>query len=113
MWFSSGSGRIELQMTLDQARGASHQGQCDSDVRELSKVPAIARQLSKIDPALLREELSEYGAWDGEELADHDQNLQRLLWLAAGDIIDEYHSKQSEKRMTPRQREKSDSWARK
>ena len=88
MWFSTGSGKIELQMTLEQARSASHQGQCDNDVRDLSKVPAIARQLAKIDPAILRDELREYGAWDENELADHDQNLQRLLWLAAGDIVD-------------------------
>ena len=88
MWFSTGSGKIELQMTLEQARSASHQGQCDNDVRDLSKVPAIARQLAKIDPAILRDELREYGAWDENELADPDQNLQRLLWLAAGDIVD-------------------------
>ena len=88
MWFSTGSGKIELQMTLEQARSASHQGQCDNDARDLSKVPAIARQLAKIDPAILRDELREYGAWDENELADHDQNLQRLLWLAAGDIVD-------------------------
>ena len=62
MWFSTGSGKIELQMTLEQARSASHQGQCDNDVRDLSKVPAIARQLAKIDPAILRDELREYGA---------------------------------------------------
>ena len=88
MWFTSSSGRIELKMTLDQARSASHQGQCDSDVKELSKVPAIARQLAKIDPATLAGELREYGAWDTKQLADHDQNLQRLLWLAAGDIVE-------------------------
>ena len=51
-------------------------------------VPAIARQLRAIDPALLREELGGYGAWDETELADHAQNLQRLVWLAAGDIND-------------------------
>lgn len=88
MWFTSGSGKIELQMTKAQAASASHQGRCDEDVRELSKVPAIARQLVKIDPQVLQDELREYGAWDAEELADHDQNLQRLLWLAAGDITD-------------------------
>ena len=94
MWFSTSSGRIELKMTLDQARSASHQGQCDPDVRDLSKVPAIARQLAKIDPRTLRGELREYGAWDAEELADHDQNLQRLLWLAAGEIVEEASAKQ-------------------
>ncbi len=88
MWFTTSSGRIELQMTKDQARGASHQGQCDDDVKALSEVPAIARQLVKIDPALLRDELREYGAWDDDELQDHAQNLQRILWLAAGDIVD-------------------------
>ena len=88
MWFSTSSGRIELQMTMAQAESASHQGQCDDDVRALSRVPKIARQLAKINPETLKGELREYGAWDSKELADHDQNLQRLLWLAAGDISD-------------------------
>jgi hypothetical protein len=88
LWFTSSSGRIELQMTLEQARGAVHQGACDDDVDALSRVPEIATQLAAIDPAVLRDELREYGAWDGLELADHDQNLQRILWLAAGDIRD-------------------------
>ena len=92
MWFSGNYG-VELKMTLDQARSASHSGSCDSDVRELSKIPAIARQLRRMDADVLRRELKEYGAWDSEELDDHDQNLQRILWLAAGSILDEYHEK--------------------
>lgn len=89
MWFSSSSGRIELQITLSQASSASHPGQCDNDVMALSKAPKIARQLAKIDPQTLRDELREYGAWDDDELADHEQNLQRILWIACGDIVDE------------------------
>ena len=89
LWFTSSSGRIELQMTVEQAESASHSGECDEDVREFAKVPAIADQLAKIDPALLSAELKEYGAWDDEERADHDQNLQRILWLAAGDITEQ------------------------
>ena len=88
-WYTSGCGRIELEMTLEQAASASHQGQCDDDVKALSEEPGIAAQLAKVDPALLREELREYGAWDVVELADHRQNLQRLLWLAAGDIVND------------------------
>src|ERR1700677_2990868 len=80
LWFTSSSGRIELQMTMEQAESVSHSGECDEDVRELSKVSAIADQLAKIDPALLSAELKEYGAWDEDERADHEQNLQRLLW---------------------------------
>ena len=88
LWFSTSSGRIEIQMTLEQAQRASHSGQCDEDVRALSQQPDIAKQLNAIDPALLREELREYGAWDEQERQDHQQNLQRILWLAAADIVE-------------------------
>lgn len=89
MWFTSSSGRIELKMTMAQAESVSHSGQCDNDVAMLRKVPAIARQLAKIDPGTLVNELKEYGAWDETELADHDANLTRILWLAGGSIRDE------------------------
>lgn len=91
MYWSSSSGRIELMMTLRDARGASHQGQCDEDVKLLSEQPRISRQLRKIKADELRAELKEYGAWDERELSDHDQNLQRILWLAAGDVLEEAH----------------------
>jgi hypothetical protein len=48
----------------------------------------IRAQLERIDPKVLRDELREYGAWDDQELADHGQNLQRILWIAAGDIVE-------------------------
>lgn len=86
-WCTS-SGRVSLEMTKAQARAASHQGSCDDDVRWLAQQSSIVDQLDKIDPAELAKELREYGAWDDAELADHDQNLQRLVWLAAGDIAD-------------------------
>lgn len=93
MYFSTDSGRIELKMTLEQARSANHQGQCDADVKYLSQVPAIRRQLNKIDATILRGELEEYGVWDDIELLDHEQNIQRLLWLAATDISEEHATK--------------------
>lgn len=85
---STSSGRIEVTMSLEQAKAASHQGSCDDDVLALSTVPAIAEQLAKIDPLLLRAELREFGAWDELELMDDAQNLQRLLWTLAGDIVE-------------------------
>lgn len=90
MWFSTGSGRINLQLTKEQAHTGYHQGSCDEDIAYLRTVPAIRRQLAKIDPATLASELSEYGAWDDDELADHEVNLDRILWLACGDIHDAY-----------------------
>ena len=88
MYWTSSSGRIELWITKAQAAQGSHQGQCDNDVMQLSQEPAIRRQLEKVEPALLREELKYYGAWEDEELTDHAQNLQRLLWIACGDIVE-------------------------
>lgn len=89
MYFSTSSGRIELKLTKSQARQASHPGPCDRDVQALSRVPEIRRQLDKIDPETLRQELKEYGAWDAGELESHTDNLQRILWIAAGDITEE------------------------
>jgi hypothetical protein len=88
-WFTSSSGHIELQISLSDAQSASHSGSCDDDVEALSKVPYIADQLSKIDPQKLQDELRGYGAWNADELADHDQNLQRILWIACGDIVEQ------------------------
>lgn len=89
MWWSSSSGRIELQMTLKQAQACSHPGPCDGDVALLRQEPKIKRQLDKLDPRLVCSELSEYGAWDDIELSDHNRNLDRLLWIAANDITEE------------------------
>ena len=88
MWFTTGSGRIELQITKDQARTGYHQGQCDEDVARLLNEPKIARQLRKLDTELVRDELHEYGAWDETQLSDHEQNLHRLVWLACADIVE-------------------------
>lgn len=81
--------RFEIEMTKAQAESCSHTGACDSDVLALSKLPKIARQFKKIDPLHIAEELKGYGAWDEEELKDTDQNVQRILWIAAGNIVDD------------------------
>ena len=61
MYWNSSCGKIELKITKAQAASASHQGQCDDDVKALSEVPAIKRQLAKIYPVLLANKLREYG----------------------------------------------------
>jgi hypothetical protein len=63
-------------------------GRCDDDVAELRTVPAIRRQLDRLDQETLKSELREFGAWSDDELSDHDANLDRILWIAAGDIIE-------------------------
>ena len=88
LWACTGSGRIEIELTREQADSIFHPGPCDDDVAALRRVPGIAKQLDAIDPATLRDELREYGAWDDSELADHDTNLDRILWLLGSDAAD-------------------------
>jgi len=95
-WFTTGSGRIEFYLTLDDAGIGHHPGQCDDDVEYLRGVPYIAKQLAEIDPATLAGELWEYGAWDDVELSNHDENLARILWIACGDIQEEEFMRESE-----------------
>ena len=78
---------------LREAEYASHAGNCDQEVAEVAAIPRIAKQLAKLDPAKLRAELAEYGAWDDAELADHAQNLQRIVWIACGDIKETHASR--------------------
>ena len=89
-WWSTGSGRIELQLWQSDSEAGSHQGDCQNDVQELLAVPYIYNQLDALDSGLIATELGEYGAWDDEELRDHCANLERLLWIACGDIQEEY-----------------------
>ena len=86
MYWTESLGRIELQITKKQALTCSHAGQCDDDVEALMKIPSIARQLKKLEPAIVADCLKEYGAWDEKELSNHNDNLMRLLWCACCDI---------------------------
>ena len=87
MWTSFN--RFELNITKAQVLATWHPGAMDDDIAALSKVPGIARQLKKLDPEQVRLELAEYGAWNEEELQDHAQNLQRVLWCGVCDIWEE------------------------
>lgn len=91
-WFTSSNGRIEFQLELADARQGSHPGPCDLDIAELRQKPYIKEILTKLSHADVVEELRGYGAWDDEQLADHEENLNRILWLACGDIAENDHT---------------------
>lgn len=89
MRYTSYCGRIALRITKRQAESCAHRGPCDREVRALSMVPSIERQLAAIPVEELRRELKDYdGVWADAGLQDHAQNLQRLLWLACNDIAE-------------------------
>lgn len=85
MYITTGTGRIGLNITKKQALMGCHSGECDGDIAYLRSTPSIARQLKKIDPEVLKQELKEYSDWD---VSDHDTNLSRILWLLCGDIVE-------------------------
>lgn len=95
-WYSSGCGRIELAITLDDARSGYHQGQCGDDIAVLCRVPYIAEQLAGISPNVAREVAREYGRNDyghgPEDMNDHAANLAFVLWAACGDIVEGVNS---------------------
>ena len=84
--------RFQITMTKEQARGASHPGPCDDDVKALLTVPAIRRQFTRIPAEAIKAELSEYGTWDDVELSDEQANQERIIWIAAGNIREESRS---------------------
>lgn len=86
IWWTSSSGQIEFQMTLEQAQTVHHQGRCDKDVETVVK--ELWDEIKDIDSNVLRLNLKEYGAWNSNELSDHEANLNRLVWIAAGDICE-------------------------
>ena len=79
---------IELQITKTQAHKGYHSGSCDEDIAELRAIPKIKKQLDNLDADVVSKYLSEFGAWGEEELKDHNENLDRLLWLACADIVE-------------------------
>jgi hypothetical protein len=90
---------LYLEMTIDEAESASHQGQCDEDVAALAAMPHIAAQLDAIGADKIRLAMEEVGAWDADELANNEQNRLRAVWQAACDAkenLDEYLSEMSD-----------------
>jgi len=79
---------FDIKMTLEQAKSASHPGPCDHDVAVLLQQPNISKQLNAIADKALVEILSSWSFWDELELMDRAANEARILWLAAGEIID-------------------------
>jgi hypothetical protein len=84
--------RFEIQMTRKQALACSHQGDCADDVNALIKSKQISRP-RKCTPENLKKELSEYGAWEENELENDTTNWERIVWLAAGNIKEDLHER--------------------
>jgi hypothetical protein len=69
------------QPPADCVRDCSSQGRVDETVDYWAKKLNLTAP-----PWLLRRYLKGFGAWEPDELCNHDQNLRRLLWIWCCDI---------------------------
>ena len=77
---------FDLYFTKKDVDSMPLSGQCDETVKIIAKKPYIVRQFANIDNSKLINELSGYGAWDDIELQDKQANIERIIWIACGDI---------------------------
>jgi len=78
---------LEIRLISTCINECSHQGDCEADVKRW--VHQLRPMLDEIPAHIIATVLKPYGAWNEEELKDHEQNLVRLLWSAAGQAKDE------------------------
>lgn len=88
-FFFASFNSFEIKLPETCVNDCHHSGPCDADVEVWMKDKYVAKQLAKIDANKLVNELDEYGAWSSEELANHNDNLKRILWIACGNIQEE------------------------
>ena len=87
-------GRFDLALTSTEVCSVPKQGPADEAAAALACSVDIADQLDSIGPERIIAELAEYGAWSREELnaALPSENRQRIVWIACGDLREEYHA---------------------
>ena len=77
-----------LNITKAVAFECSKSSNNEDSVNYYMNLPKYRRQLNKLDREQVRAELNDLGAWEDEELENHEDNLQRLFWLKCSDIMD-------------------------
>ncbi len=80
--------RFALQLPAECVIDCSHAGPCDADVDHW----ADRIDLTHLREAEIHAELREYGAWESDELEDEEDNLRRIIWIAACNIKEELKS---------------------
>jgi hypothetical protein len=82
-YFNNG---FRIKMTKKQALSISHPGDCLKDVKRLLQNKEYKKQFNIIPENLIKKELLESGGWEEFELADTEENLQRITWIAGCNI---------------------------
>jgi len=77
-----------LNITKAVANECSRSGNNEYSINYYMNLPKYKKQLLKLDKEQVRQELNDLGAWEDDELKNHEDNLQRLFWIACGNISD-------------------------
>jgi hypothetical protein len=77
-----------LNITKKVALECSRSGDNEYSVNYYMNQSKYKKQLDKLNPIQVRQELNDLGAWDDDELSNHADNLQRLFWVSCGNIVD-------------------------
>lgn len=80
-----GEPMFDPPVPLSALERVSHQGQCDADVQAFIDAYSVTCG----DRDGLRAWLWGFGGWTATDLSDHDANVQRAVWLMAGDCVDD------------------------
>lgn len=78
--------RFDIALEKEHAQAGCQPGARDADIAQLRRVPYIREQLDALDRESVRNELRDYGAWTSDELADDEENLSRILWIACCNV---------------------------
>lgn len=84
----SGSGTIEIPITGKLIKEICTIGSNDAAVEKACKHWRVKEKLAQYTDEELAEELSEYGAWDEDELKNRKDNEARIVWSLAWDVFD-------------------------
>lgn len=87
LWNYSNYGN-DLRLTRKDAEMFNGNGEQSQQVEMLLSKKYIQKQVNELNDENLVKELSEYGAWDSDELQDHNENIKRWLWISAHDILE-------------------------
>jgi len=91
---------FELMMKYGDAKACCHPGPCDYDCEGVMQLPYMRQQLDQLTNKQIEVAVREYGVqfeeYEGREVPRNILELY-LVWLAAGDIVDEVYERENRK----------------
>ena len=81
-------GTIEIPLTGEDINSICTSGPNDLAVEYVCSKPSLRNWMTQYSKELIREEVRDYGNWTEEELANDEDNIQRLVWILSWELSD-------------------------